>query len=163
MASGFDERCAADLSNVVDGRGLTRDEAAWLARAVTGAVRPNRDKPVWDLAHALAALAGLPGVREGRDLVDLALDPRLARPSALEARLAGAGPTTDARGLVLAENGWRAAWGGVARGLALAEFMLTAEDLAAFAEVAPVRFRRERIEATSSCGPAPTGPRPASS
>ncbi|MEH3143817.1 MAG: hypothetical protein PGN34_00290 [Methylobacterium frigidaeris] len=135
MTGGYDERCAADLANVAEGRDLSREDRAWLARAVTGAVRPNRDKPTWDLAHALAALARAAGARDGRDLVTLALDPGLGHPAAVEARLGGAAGT-DARGLVPAEGeGWRTTWSGLVRLLALAEFVLTAEDLAQFATV----------------------------
>jgi hypothetical protein len=131
MIGGYDERCAADLAGVGEGRDLSRADRAWLARVVTGAVRPNRDRPLWDLAHALAALARATGARDGRDLVTLALDPGLATAAALEARLAG-GAGADARGLVL-DGGWRTGWTGLARLLALAEFVLTAEDLAQFA------------------------------
>ena len=131
MTGGYDERCAADLAGVGEGRNLSRTDRAWLARVVTGAVRPNRDKPLWDLAHALAALAGLTGARDGRDLVTLALDPVLARADRLEARFAGAGAAADGRGLVGA-SGWRTTWAGLARLLALAEFVLTAEDLEHF-------------------------------
>lgn len=134
MTGGYDERCAADLANVGDGRDLSRADRAWLARVVTGAVRPNRDKPVWDLAHALAALAGATGARDGRDLITLALDPGLARPAALAARFGG-GPAVDDRGPVLG-TAWSTSWVGLARLLALAEFVLTAEDLAQFATVA---------------------------
>lgn len=136
MIGGYDERCAADLANVGEGRALPPGERAWLARVVTGAVRPNRDKPLWDLAHALAALARLTDAREGRDLVTLALDPRLAGAGAVEARFAGeaaGGIASDERGLLFPEaEGWRSTWGGIARLLALAEFLLTAEDLAHF-------------------------------
>ena len=66
MVNGYDERCAADLANVVDGRGLTRDTAGWLARAITGAIRPNRDKPLWDLAHACVALGQGRMAKQGR-------------------------------------------------------------------------------------------------
>ena len=128
MTGGYDERCAADLANVGDGRDLSRADRAWLARVVTGAVRPNRDKPVWDLAHALAALAGATGARDGRDLITLTLDPGLARPAALAARF-GDGPAVDDRGPVLG-TAWSTSWVGLARLLALAEFVLTAEDLA---------------------------------
>lgn len=139
MGTAFDERCAADLSNVVDGRGLGREDSAWLARAVTGAVRPNRDKPLWDLARCLAALGQ--GATSGRDLVDLALDPRLARGPALRTRLEAGGSASDERGLALPPNDagrhatWHATWAGAGRLLALAEFWLTAEDLASFAEI----------------------------
>lgn len=139
MGTAFDERCAADLSNVVEGRDLGRDDAAWLARAVTGAVRPNRDKPLWDLARCLGALAC--GAISGRDLVDLALDPRLARGPAMRARLEGSGVPHDERGIVLVmgdatlHTTWHATWAGAARLLALAEFWLTAEDLGSFAEI----------------------------
>ncbi|MFF8799568.1 MULTISPECIES: hypothetical protein [unclassified Methylobacterium] len=133
MTGGYDERCAADLAGVGEGRDLSRADRAWLARVVTGAVRPNRDKPLWDLAHALAALARAGGARDGRALVSLALDPGLATPAAVEARFAG-NAATDARGLVL-DGGWRTGWSGLARLLALAEFVLTAEDLAQFATV----------------------------
>lgn len=137
MTGGYDERCAADLANVCEGRELAREDRAWLARAVTGAVRPNRDRPLWDLAHALAALARLTRTGAGRDLVTLVLDPQLARAEALRARFAEAGTATgtaDARGLVLQGDaeGWRTTWSGLARLLALAEFVLTAEDLAHF-------------------------------
>ncbi|AWB25297.1 hypothetical protein DA075_30705 [Methylobacterium currus] len=131
MTGGYDERCAADLAAVAEGRDLSREDRAWLTRVVTGAVRPNRDKPLWDLAHALAALAGLAGARDGRDLVTLALDPGLARADRAEARFAGAGAAVDARGLIGAA-GWRTTWAGLARLLALAEFVLTAEDLGHF-------------------------------
>jgi hypothetical protein len=46
MANGYDERCAADLANVVEGRRLSRKNACWLACAIIGAIRPNRDKPL---------------------------------------------------------------------------------------------------------------------
>ncbi|TGE01746.1 hypothetical protein [Methylobacterium nonmethylotrophicum] len=137
MTGGYDERCAADLAAVAEGRGLSREDRAWLARVVAGAVRPNRDKPLWDLAHALAALAALTGARDGRDLVTLALDPGLARADRLEASFSGSGGAVDARGLVLpdGERSWRTTWSGLARLLALAEFVLTAEELAQFATV----------------------------
>ncbi|MCE4226105.1 hypothetical protein HCU64_20345 [Methylobacterium sp. C25] len=141
MSGGYDERCAADLAIVGEGRDLSREDRAWLARVVTGAVRPNRDKPLWDLAHALAALARLRGCRDGRDLITLALDPGLARADAIEARLsavsAEAGAATDGRGLVLRDGGegWRTTWSGLARLLALAEFVLTSEDLGHFATI----------------------------
>ncbi len=134
MSGGYDERCAADLANVCEGRDLSRADGAWLARVVTGAVRPNRDKPLWDLAHALAALARATQARQGRDLVTLALDPGLATAAAVEARFVGSA-ATDPRGAVLGEE-WRTSWAGLARCLALAEFVLTAEDLAQFAAVA---------------------------
>lgn len=141
MLQEHDEGCATDLGNVIDGRDLSRDAASWLARAVTGAIRPNRDKPLWDLAHALATLARLTDARNGRDLVDLVLDPRLAGTRALEHRFAGAsgeGTSTDASGFVLElgpRSWWRATWSGTGRLLALAEFLLTAEDLARFGTV----------------------------
>lgn len=133
MTGGYDERCAADLAGVGEGRDLSRADRAWLARVVTGAVRPNRDKPLWDLAHGLAALARAAQARDGRALVTLALDPGLAAPGALEARFSGLADA-DARGPRLGEA-WRTSWAGLARGLALAEFVLTAEDLAQFATV----------------------------
>ncbi|MCP1546762.1 MULTISPECIES: hypothetical protein [Methylorubrum] len=133
MTGGYDERCAADLAAVCDGRDLSREDRAWLARVVTGAVRPNRDKPLWDLAHALAALAQATAARNGRDLVTLALDPGLATGTAVSARFSETIPA-DARGPVFGEA-WRTSWAGLARLLALAEFVLTAEDLAQFSAV----------------------------
>ncbi|KQQ14603.1 hypothetical protein ASF53_08165 [Methylobacterium sp. Leaf123] len=133
MIGGYDERCAADLAAVCDGRDLSREDRAWLARVVTGAVRPNRDKPLWDLAHALTALAQATGAQNGRDLVTLALDPGLATAATVSARFAET-VAADARGPVFGEV-WRTSWAGLARLLALAEFVLTAEDLAQFAAV----------------------------
>lgn len=133
MTGGYDERCAADLAAVCDGRDLSREDRAWLARVITGAVRPNRDKPLWELAHALAALARATGAVSGRDLVTLALDPGLATASAVTARFSGS-VAADTRGPVLGEA-WGTSWAGLARLLALAEFVLTAEDLAQFSAV----------------------------
>ncbi|KQT59686.1 hypothetical protein ASG52_20070 [Methylobacterium sp. Leaf456] len=135
MTGGYDERCAADFAAVGEGRDLSRADRAWLARVVTGAVRPNRDRPLWDLAHALAALAQATGPRDGRDLVTLALDPGLATAEACAARFSGSA-TADTRGLVLeGEAGWHTGWSGLARLLALGEFVLTAEDLGSFGTV----------------------------
>lgn len=135
MTGGYDERCAADLAAVGEGRDLSRADRAWLARVVTGAVRPNRDRPLWDLAHALAALARATSAHEGCDLVTLALDPDHATAASCAARFSGS-ETADARGLALdGEPGWHTGWAGLARLLALAEFVLTAEDLAGFGAV----------------------------
>lgn len=139
MTGAWDERCAADLGNVIEGRALPAGDAAWLTRVVTGAIRPNRDKPFWDLAHLLRALGG-GGQNDGGALCDLVLDPRLARVEQLEAhfrdRPLAADARLDERGVVLATTPqWRASWAGVSRLLALAEFLLTADDLASFAEV----------------------------
>ncbi|MGU3496151.1 hypothetical protein ACLBXM_19085 [Xanthobacteraceae bacterium A53D] len=143
MKLGYDERCAADLSNVVEGRSLSREDAAWLLRVVTGAVRPNRDKPLWDLAHLLRALAPQDApddtARGDAALCDLILDPTLARAEPLSRRLGSVTLNSharlDGRGLVLdgLAQPWQASWTGMARLLALAEFLLTAEDLAHFA------------------------------
>lgn len=143
MTAVYDERCAADLGNVIEGRALSAGDAAWLTRVVTGAIRPNRDKPLWDLAHLLRALGGASqndGQNDGGALCDLALDPRLARADQLEAQLRASTLAPDARlderGVVLETTPqWRASWTGISRLLALAEFLLTADDLANFAEV----------------------------
>jgi hypothetical protein len=136
MANGYDERCAADLSNVVEGRRLSRENAAWLARAVTGAIRPNRDKPFWDIAHAVVAIGGK---GSARTILDIALDPRLVAPEAIARHLSSIVPPErrDERGLLLpaGDRLWKGSWIGLARLLALAEFVLTMEDLAAFREV----------------------------
>lgn len=139
MTSAYDDRCASDLSNVIDGRSLSREDAAWLTRVVTGAVRPNRDKPFWDLAHFLVALAW--DKADGPRVLDILLDPRLARTSTLVRRFGGLalaeGARCDERGLVfaLSDREWRATWNGLTRNLALAEFLLTAEELAHFADI----------------------------
>ena len=131
-AVGYDEACAADLAAVVEGRVLGRTDTSWLARAITGAMRPSRDRPVWDLAHAAAALGGDPAW-----LIDLALDPPLASPAALQARVeAEGGASADAVGLVLTiPRPWRCSWSGLARLLALLEFLLTADECARFGAV----------------------------
>ena len=132
--SGVDETLIGDVANVAEGRGLTFGDRAWLSRAVTGAVRPNRDKPFWDLAHLLAAVARATGA-DG--VIDLALDPRLTRAEAVRNALAGAGVVTDDHGPMLALDGrdWRMGWSGTARLLTLAEFVLTADGLAQFAAI----------------------------
>lgn len=136
MANGCDERCAADVANVVEGRRLSRKNAGWLARAVTGAIRPNRDLPLWDMAHAVVAIGAGADVK---GLIDTVLDPRLVSPEAIERRLSPSVPQAlrDERGIVLAsrERQWRCSWSGLVRLLALAEFILTMEDLAAFGTV----------------------------
>jgi hypothetical protein len=136
MANGFDERCAADLANVVEGRRLGRENAGWLARAVTGAIRPNRDKPFWDLAHAAMAI----GLNAGaRAVLDVALNPRLVAPDEIARHLSLLLPPErrDERGIVMQAGAtrWKGSWVGLARLLALAEFVLTMEDLSAFREI----------------------------
>lgn len=127
---GHDEVCLADLQAVVQGRLLDRGDRSWLARAVAGAVRPSRDRPVWDLAHTIAAL-GL----DGLGLIDLALDPRLASGADFQERFHDR-PGTDERGLLLSEpRAWRCSWKGLARVMALAEFLLTADEMEGFAEI----------------------------
>ena len=136
MTSGYDERCAADLANVVEGRRLNRENACWLARAVTGAIRPNRDKPLWDIAHALVAIGAK---APARAVLDVVLDPRLAAPEAIERHLSSIIPPErrDQFGILMqvGDTRWKGSWAGLARLLALGEFILTMEDLAAFSEV----------------------------
>jgi hypothetical protein len=141
MANGHDEACASDLGNVIEGRALSRDEAGWLARAVTGAIRPNRDKPLWDLAHALVLLGQqrIKAAVDARGVFDLVLDPRLARSDVLHQQLAAVlmPAALDQRGIVF--NGlatpWQMGWGGLARLMALAEFILTMDALGSFRDI----------------------------
>ncbi len=136
MAKGYDERCANDLASVRESRQLSRDNACWLARAVIGLIRPNRDKPFWDMAHAVVAIGA-----NGRApaILDIVLDPRLAAPEAIAGRLSSIVPPErrDERGLLLqaGDTLWKGSWTGLVRLLALAEFILTMEDLAAFREI----------------------------
>jgi hypothetical protein len=136
MANGYDERCAADLANVVEGRRLGRENACWLARAVIGAIRPNRDKPFWDIAHAVVAIGAKGGARA---ILDIVLDPRLVAPEAIARHLSSIVPPErrDERGLLLqaSDTLWKGSWTGLTRLLALAEFILTMEEFAAFREV----------------------------
>lgn len=136
-----DEAAVADLAAVCEGRDLSRADVAWLSRAVTGAVRPNRDRPLWSMAHALHALRQL---HDAAALFDIVLDPTLARPERLRDRLAlpadppadpsqAEGVHADARGLVHGE--FQATWAGLARSLALAEFVATADGLARFRDL----------------------------
>lgn len=150
--SGVDETLLGDLANVADGRGLPYGDRAWLARAVTGAIRPNRDKPLWDLAHLMAALAA-----SGDRAIDLILDPDCARSERGRRALAEAGVRVDAQGprLALADRDWRTGWSGAARLAALGEFWLTAEGLAHFATIRgclaelPASLRTEDVELLS--------------
>ncbi len=148
-AGGHDEACAADLAAVAEGRALGRADAAWLARAVTGAIRPSRDRPAWDLAHAGAALGGGPA-----RLIDLALDPRLASPDLLRGRVeAEGGASSDGVGLMLgAPRPWRCSWAGLARLLALLEFLLTADECARFGEVSALLAALEGPEGAPDLG-----------
>lgn len=139
MGPNFDERCAADLATVIEGRALSNDGASWLTRVVTGAIRPNRDKPFWDLAHFLAVLAAISV--DARSVIDLVLNPRLARTEALQRALQERNRASlvwlDDKGVILPgdEQPWRVTWAGAARLLALAEFVLTADDLAHFEKI----------------------------
>ena len=128
---GFDETCRGDLANVVEGRNLSRAAASWLARAVTGAVRPNRDRPLWVLAHSLHALRR---AFDPRETMDLLLDPALAGADALAARLDGAAGLPGDR-LGLANEDFRTTWHGLSRSLALAEFVATADGLKHFRDM----------------------------
>jgi hypothetical protein len=136
MANGYDERCAADLANVVEGRRLNRENACWLARVVTGALRPNRDKPFWDIAHAMVAIGAK---ARAQAVLDIVLDPRLVAPEAIERHLSSIVPPErrEELGILLrvGDTVWKGSWTGLTRLLALGEFILTMEDLAAFSEV----------------------------
>lgn len=136
MANGYDERCAGDIANVKEGRRLSQENACWLARAVIGAIRPNRDKPFWDMAHAVVAI-GAGGRTQA--ILDIVLDPRLVAPEAIARHLSSIVPPErrDEHGLSLqaGDTLWKSSWAGLVRLLALAEFILTMEDLAAFSEV----------------------------
>ena len=130
ITHGFDETCAADVAAVIDARDAPPADAAWLARAVAGASRPSRDRPLWDAAHGIAAVGGA-----APDLVDLILDPYLSSAGALRARLEGVA-STDAKGLILGDpSPWHGSWSGLARSFALLEFLMTADELSHFAEV----------------------------
>lgn len=124
------ESAASDLAAVREGRGLGPRAAERLTRAVTGAVRPNRDRPLWDLAHALVALR-----LDGPGAVDLALDPGLARPDALRAKLDGAACAEDGGLQMDGARPWRCSWGELTHLLSLMEFMLTADGCSGFAEL----------------------------
>jgi hypothetical protein len=136
MANGYDERCANDLASVRENRQLSRDNACWLARAVIGAIRPNRDKPLWDMAHAVVAIGA-----KGRApaVLDIVLDSRLATPEAIAQHLSSIVPPErcDERGLLLraGDTLWKGSWTGLVQLLALAEFILTMEEFAGFREV----------------------------
>lgn len=116
----IDEDIRSELAAVSAGRGLSHSATSWLARALVGAVRPNRDLPVLDLARTLAVLARVDGECDARALVRRVFDPALARPAALQALVEGAlGPAPE--GAMLA--GWERAlpYPVMARSLALAE------------------------------------------
>ncbi|KAA2235075.1 hypothetical protein [Salinarimonas soli] len=122
----IDERIRTELASVAAGRNLSRSEAGWLARALTGAVRPNRDAPLLDLARGLAVLGRLDGAGDQRALVARVFDPALARPAALAALLDQAPPgalARDGRGVIL--PGWDRplALTVLARSLGLAEIV----------------------------------------
>ncbi|MBM7067439.1 hypothetical protein [Actibacterium sp. 188UL27-1] len=129
---GFDEACAADLAAVVEARNLPPSDAAWLARAVAGAIRPSRDRPLWDMAHAIAAIGGDPA-----DIIDLVLNPQRTSASALRAHILSTGRAqSDDKGLALGGAApWHGSWTGLARSFALLEFLLTADELARFADI----------------------------
>ncbi len=140
--NGFDEQCAADLALVVEGRRLHAGDADRLTRAVVGAIRPNRDKPFWDLAHALVALHHLHADRTApaKAVVDLVLDPGAARPETLRQKLseerarpgAAARLTPDGMEMQLPERSWAISFSRLARILGLAEFLLTCNSLENF-------------------------------
>lgn len=146
MSTGHDERCAADIALVAESRRLPPGEVDRLIRSVTGAIRPNRDKPFWDLAHALVALFALQGPQSAdpaRGVIDLLLDPDLATREALRRRLTadfgrgltGVALTSDGIELTLQHGVWHAAWSRLARSMALAEFLMTCDDLEYFREI----------------------------
>ncbi len=134
MAACLDEGIRTELATVVAGRGLSSSAAGWLARALVGAVRPNRDLPLLDLARALAALARRAGGRDLRALLRVVFDPALARPGALQALLADE-PGATATGIAL--PGWDhlLPYGALARSLALAELLALVDESALLADL----------------------------
>jgi hypothetical protein len=136
MANGYDERCANDLGSVRESRRLSQENACWLARAIIGLIRPNRDKPFWDMAHALVAIGAK---KRAPAVLDIMLDCRLATTEAVARHLSSIVPPEcfDEHGLLLraGDKVWKASWAKLVKLLALAEFILTMEEFAAFREV----------------------------
>jgi hypothetical protein len=134
----IDEEIRTELATVVAGRGLSRTGASWLARALTGAIRPNRDLPLLDLARTLAVLGRIDGAGDQRALVARVFDPALARPAALQALVADAQPGTlihDPAGVTL--PGWEhpVPWSIAARSLALAEIVALVDGSSLLADL----------------------------
>jgi hypothetical protein len=153
VEQGYDESSAADLALVIESRRLGPGESDRLIRAVTGAVRPNRDKPFWDLAHVIAMLVAVqsPDTRDvSRGVIDLMLDPSLARVDTLRARLttllAAQPGAVQLAADIVSHGEWRASLAQIARSLALGEFMLTCGGLAHFKTVGQM---------IADCGPDP--------
>jgi len=115
-----DEGTRNELATVVAGRGLSPSEANWLARALVGAIRPNRDLPLLDLAYTLAFLVEAAGAGDERALIRAVFDPRVATAGALADAAAKAG-LQGGGGATLARSGRTLTWRALSRSLALAE------------------------------------------
>jgi len=146
-----DDRAYLDIKQVTFDRRLSEASSTYLIRAITGEIRPNRDRPLIQVARTIFALgAAIAGdTRRVQDrVIEILLDRNKASPSHLAQRigaLAGTSPAVNIgpEGIDLSplDIQWETSWGAIAQHVALADFMLTADDLDGFAALSG-QFRR---------------------
>lgn len=133
-SNAIDPSATSDISAVLESRRLGAADRRALVRVVAGAVRPNRDRPIWQLGHLISGIAAELAAKGGpvrlrtERCIALLLDPGLTSPRLLSAKLpnlfanrGGTGPTVFPGDAPLL--------------LAFAEFLFTHEDCAFFSEM----------------------------
>lgn len=86
-----DSATLIDIEHICEARSFSLSDRDRLTSYVTGAVRPNRDKPIWECCQLLAKLAetfesdGLSANNSIKEIVALILDPSPQLPDSLKA------------------------------------------------------------------------------
>lgn len=122
--SQIDQLTISDINGIVESRRLSAVDARRLVNYVAGAVRPNRDRPVFDLCRILSVVAAEttpPAGKPGAGKPDRCLAALLGPPRAVAAMCAGKAPTQELAAL-----------------LGFAEFLLTHDDCSYYGDMSRI-------------------------
>lgn len=132
-----DQATLTELNTIIEARGLSAADERRLVSYVAGAVRPNRDKPVWDLcqivsgvARALAAQGEGDANAIGETCIGLALDPSLTTPNRVKSRIYESVDEAASQEALAAVR-----WSEAPALLAFAEFLFVHDDCVFFADM----------------------------
>lgn len=136
MSADWHQGTIDDVRQIVEERHLALPTGRFLAKAIAGEIRPNRDAPLWDLANVLYAIGRAASARGDKpvDAIEAALfDRRRVGASYIkglfEAAPAGVRLTGDRLEVTAGAKGWSASHAAIGRTLALGDFIATGDEL----------------------------------
>lgn len=122
--SQIDQQTISDINGIVESRRLSQADARRLVNFIAGAVRPNRDRPVFDLCRVLSVAAvatAPPAGKPGAGKPDRCLAAILGPSRAVAAMVAGKAPMQEIGAL-----------------LGFAEFLLTHDDCSYYGDMSRI-------------------------